>query len=58
VGTLEWTLTGSPPVRGNFEQIPQVLRGPHVFSALVLETELGRDYLGQAEPLPAGVDEP
>lgn len=58
VGTLEWTLAASPPAKGNFAEVPRVLRGPHVFSATVLETELGRDYLGQAEPLPAGVDEP
>lgn len=58
VGTLEWTLTESPPAPGNFAQVPTVLRGPHTFSATVLGTELGRDYLGQAEPLPAGVQEP
>lgn len=58
VGTLEWTRCASPPAPDNFETLPIVVRGPHVFSATVLTTELGRDFLGQAEPLPAGVDEP
>jgi cytochrome c oxidase subunit 1 len=53
VGTLEWT---HRPTEN--ETAPVVLRGPHVFAAVVLGTELGRDFLGQAEPLPAGVEEP
>jgi len=51
VGTLEWTHTTTPPVHHNFDEIPTVLHGPHEFANPAL---VGKDWLGQAEPLPAG----
>jgi cytochrome c oxidase subunit 1 len=49
VGTLEWTLTSSPPSPHNFDQVPTVLHGPHEFNHPSLTD---KDWLGQAEPLP------
>jgi cytochrome c oxidase subunit 1 len=51
VGTLEWTVA-SPPPHHNFEQIPTVVRGPHELSHPAARA-LGRDWLGQAEPIEA-----
>ncbi|MFP2928856.1 cbb3-type cytochrome c oxidase subunit I [Pyxidicoccus sp. 3LG] len=52
VGTLEWTCAPSPPPEGNFERVPVVLRGPHALSQPEVLERLGRDWIGQAEPLP------
>jgi len=49
VGTLEWTLADSPPAQHNFAELPTVLHGPHELSNPAVT---GRDWLGQAEPLP------
>ncbi|MCY1030044.1 cbb3-type cytochrome c oxidase subunit I [Corallococcus sp. BB11-1] len=46
VGTLEWTDAGASPV---------VLRGPHELSQPEVQQQLGRDWIGQAEPLPVAV---
>jgi cytochrome c oxidase subunit 1 len=48
VGTLEWSVS-SPPPPGNFPSPPRVLRGPHELSDPAVESELGRDWIGQAE---------
>jgi cytochrome c oxidase subunit 1 len=48
VGTLEWSLP-SPPKHHNFDTIPVVLSGPHVFSHPGVK---GRDWLSQTEPTP------
>jgi hypothetical protein len=50
VGTLEW-FTPSPPPHHNFDAIPVVLRGPHEFANPEVRQRLGRDWIGQAEPL-------
>jgi hypothetical protein len=50
VGTLEWTVS-SPPPHHNFDVIPSVVRGPHEFADPVVRERLGRDWIGQAEPL-------
>jgi cytochrome c oxidase subunit 1 len=50
VGTLEWTCAATPPKPHNFDVIPTVLHGPHELSHPALES---KDWLGQAEPLPA-----
>ena len=55
VGTLEWT-TPSPPPEHNFDEIPTVVRGPHGFAARELTAATGRDWAGQTEVLPAGVE--
>ena len=49
VGTLEWSIP-SPPPHHNFDVIPVVRHGPHEFSHPKLR---GKDWLGQAEELPA-----
>jgi cytochrome c oxidase subunit 1 len=49
VGTLEWTCAATPPQPHNFDVIPTVLHGPHELSHPALD---GKDWLGQAEPLP------
>jgi cytochrome c oxidase subunit 1 len=49
VGTLEWTLTSSPPAPHNFDAVPTVLHGPHEFNHPSLTD---KDWLGQTEPLP------
>ncbi|NNB91400.1 cytochrome-c oxidase [Corallococcus exiguus] len=46
VGTLEWMDAGPGAV---------VLRGPHALSQPEVQEQLGRDWIGQAEPLPSGV---
>jgi cytochrome c oxidase subunit 1 len=51
VGTLEW-FTTSPPPYHNYDAIPTVLRGPHEFADPAVRERLGRDWIGQAEPLP------
>jgi len=48
IGTLEWSIP-SPPPHHNFDKIPTVLHGPHEFSN---PDVVGKDWLGQAEPLP------
>jgi len=50
VGTLEWTIA-SPPPHHNYDVIPIVLRGPHEFADPLVRERLGRDWIGQAEPL-------
>jgi cytochrome c oxidase subunit 1 len=50
VGTLEWATTSPPPYH-NFDVIPTVLRGPHEFANPEVREKLGRDWIGQAEPL-------
>jgi cytochrome c oxidase subunit 1 len=50
VGTLEWTHAPSPPPHHNFDLIPTVIHGPHEFGNPAVE---GKDWLGQAEELPA-----
>ncbi len=50
VGTLEWTIP-SPPPHHNYDVIPTVLRGPHEFADPLVRERLGRDWIGQAEPL-------
>jgi cytochrome c oxidase subunit 1 len=50
VGTLEWSLP-SPPLHHNFDEIPNVLRGPHELSNPDGMRVFGRDWLGQAEVL-------
>ena len=52
VSTLEW-FTASPPPHHNFDRIPTVLRGPHEFADPEVREKLGRDWIGQAEDLPA-----
>jgi cytochrome c oxidase subunit I len=52
VGTLEWS-TSSPPPPGNFAAVPDVQRGPHELSDPVLTKRLDRDWVGQAETIPA-----
>jgi cytochrome c oxidase subunit 1 len=52
VTTLEWTNTTSPPPHHNYDVIPVVLRGPHEFGNPETLKLLGKDWLGQAEPLP------
>ena len=54
VTTLEWTATSSPPPFHNFDRIPEVVRGPHEFSNPEVRRLTGRDFVGQAEILPAG----
>ena len=56
VGTLDWRCTSPPPVY-NFKVIPTVYHGPHEFSNPEFMAALGRDWIGQDEPLPGG-DEP
>ncbi len=53
VGTLEWSIPSPPPVH-NYDRIPTVLHGPHEFSNPEVMEKLGKDWIGQAEPLPAG----
>jgi cytochrome c oxidase subunit 1 len=53
VGTLEWTVP-SPPPHHNFDEVPNVLRGPHELSNPDVQHALGRDWIAQSEPLPAG----
>ncbi len=53
VGTLEWTTT-SPPPPHNFSTIPTVYHGPHELSNPEYMKALGRDYIMQDEPAPAG----
>ena len=53
VGTLEWQIP-SPPPHHNFDVIPIVLHGPHEFNNPLVK---GKDWLGQAEPLPASESE-
>ena len=55
VGTLEWTCPSPPPVH-NFDTVPTVVRGPHAFAARELTPATGRDWAGQAEVLPDGVE--
>jgi cytochrome c oxidase subunit 1 len=50
IGTLEWTHAPSPPPHHNFDLIPNVIHGPHEFNNPAVE---GKDWLGQAEELPA-----
>ncbi len=51
LGTLEWTIP-SPPPHHNFDVVPTVFRGPHEFASPEVKRRLGRDWIGQAEPLP------
>jgi len=53
VTTLEWTDTTSPPPFHNFDVIPVVVRGPHEFANPDVKRLLGRDWVGQAEKVPA-----
>jgi cytochrome c oxidase subunit 1 len=53
VGTLEWTHASSPPPHYNYAVVPEVLRGPHEFANPEVKRILGKDWIGQAEPLPA-----
>ena len=53
VTTLEWTNTSSPPPFHNFDVIPEVRRGPHEFANPGVKQALGRDWIGQAEEMPA-----
>jgi cytochrome c oxidase subunit I len=53
VGTLEWTHAASPPPHYNFANIPTVVRGPHEFANPEVKAALGKDWIGQAEELPA-----
>jgi cytochrome c oxidase subunit 1 len=53
VGTLEWTHCESPPRWYNFFPIPTILRGPHEYANPEVKRILGKDWIGQAEPLPA-----
>jgi cytochrome c oxidase subunit 1 len=50
VGTLEWSIP-SPPPHHNYDVIPIVLHGPHEYNNPAVT---GKDWLGQAEPLPGG----
>ncbi len=52
VTTLEWTNATSPPVHHNYDVIPTVVNGPHEFNNPAVTD---KDWLGQAEPLPAAV---
>jgi cytochrome c oxidase subunit I len=52
VGTLEWSIPSPAPVH-NFDKIPIVYRGPHELSDPAMKAKLGRDWVGQAEELPA-----
>jgi len=54
VGTLEWTHCESPPPHYNYYPIPTVLRGPHEYSNPEVKAKLGKDWVGQAEEMPAG----
>jgi cytochrome c oxidase subunit I len=54
VGTLEWTHAATPPAHHNYDVIPRVLRGPHEFASPEALKATGRDWIGQAEELPAG----
>jgi cytochrome c oxidase subunit 1 len=54
VGTLEWTHAATPPAHHNYDVIPRVLRGPHEFASPESLKATGRDWIGQAEELPAG----
>jgi cytochrome c oxidase subunit 1 len=57
VGTLEWTLP-SPPAHHNFDDIPEVLRGPHELGSPEALAR-GKDWLAQNEgaaPARAGGD--
>jgi cytochrome c oxidase subunit I len=49
VGTLEWSIP-SPPPHFNYAHIPVVRHGPHEFNHPRVK---GKDWLGQAEELPA-----
>jgi cytochrome c oxidase subunit I len=53
VGTLEWTNASSPPPHFNYATIPTVHRGPHEFANPEVKAALGKDWVGQAEELPA-----
>jgi cytochrome c oxidase subunit 1 len=53
VGTLEWS-TPSPPPHHNFDVIPTVHNGPHEFANPAVKKALGRDWIGQWEPMPPG----
>ncbi|HYI00317.1 cytochrome c oxidase subunit I [Hyalangium sp.] len=53
VGTLEWTCAPSPPPPDNYPQVPVVVRGPYALSQPEGFEFLGRDWIGQAEELPA-----
>jgi cytochrome c oxidase subunit 1 len=53
VTTLEWTHCSSPPPHYNFHPIPTVLRGPHEYANPEVKKLTGRDWVGQAEELPA-----
>ncbi len=53
VGTLEWTHAATPPEHHNYDVIPRVLRGPHEFANPEVLKATGRDWIGQAEELPA-----
>jgi len=50
--TLEWTHATSPPVHHNYDVIPTVVRGPHEYANPAVKKALGRDWIGQCEPLP------
>jgi cytochrome c oxidase subunit 1 len=52
IGTLEWSIP-SPPKHHNYDEIPHVLHGPHEFNNPQVT---GKDWLGQAEPLPGAVE--
>ena len=52
VGTLEWTLCPSPPPHYNYATPPVVIRGPHEFANPDVIKALGRDWIGQTEPMP------
>jgi cytochrome c oxidase subunit 1 len=56
VGTLEWSCAPSPPPHENYPELPTVVRGPHEFADPTVRSQLGRDWIGQAEELPSGPD--
>jgi cytochrome c oxidase subunit 1 len=47
--TLEWTVDYPIP-HGNFEQVPNVVNGPHEYSHPLI---IGKDWVAQSEPIPS-----
>ncbi|HYV45763.1 MAG TPA: cbb3-type cytochrome c oxidase subunit I [Myxococcaceae bacterium] len=56
--TLEWTNASSPPAHYNYNPVPTVYRGPHELANPEVKKATGRDWAGQSEELPAGVNTP